>query len=108
MLPRVAQAMEQSQQTVHVARVQTDRRLVEHVQRVDELRAAVNFIGHGVPEITAAMAAQAKQLEFVHTSQFTTPIAEQYAQELLSFAGKISKVEQSISPAVAQKRLKPR
>jgi adenosylmethionine-8-amino-7-oxononanoate aminotransferase len=50
--------------------------------------AAVNFIGHGVPEITAAMAAQAKQLEFVHTSQFTTPIAEQYAQELLSFAGK--------------------
>jgi len=49
--------------------------------------AAVNFIGHGVPEIAAAMAEQAKQLEFVHTSQFTTPIAEQYAQELLEFAG---------------------
>jgi len=50
--------------------------------------AAVNFIGHGVAEIAAAMAAQAKQLEFVHSSQFTTPVAEEYAAELLAFAGK--------------------
>lgn len=50
--------------------------------------AAVNFIGHGVPEISAAMAQQVANLEFVHTSQFTTPIAEEYAQELLAFAGK--------------------
>ena len=49
--------------------------------------AAVNFIGHGVAEIAAAMAAQAKQLEFVHSSQFTTPVAEEYAAELLGFAG---------------------
>jgi adenosylmethionine-8-amino-7-oxononanoate aminotransferase len=49
--------------------------------------AAVNFIGHGVPEISAAMAEQAAKLEFVHTSQFTTPVAEEYAQELLEFAG---------------------
>ncbi len=49
--------------------------------------AAVNFIGHGVPEISAAMVEQARQLEFVHTSQFTTPVAEAYAQELLDFAG---------------------
>jgi adenosylmethionine-8-amino-7-oxononanoate aminotransferase len=49
--------------------------------------AAVNLIGHGVPEISAAMAKQAAQLEFVHTSQFTTPVAEAYAQELLEFAG---------------------
>lgn len=49
--------------------------------------AAVNFIGHGVPEIAAAMAEQASKLEFVHTSQFTTPIAESYAEELLAFAG---------------------
>jgi len=49
--------------------------------------AAVNFIGHGVAEISRAMAAQAKLLEFAHTSQFTTPIAEQYAQELIDFAG---------------------
>ena len=49
--------------------------------------AAVNFIGHGVPEVPAAMAEQAKQLEFVHTSQFTTPVAEEYARELIEFAG---------------------
>ncbi len=49
--------------------------------------AAVNLIGHGLPEIAAAMAEQAAQLEFVHTSQFTTPVAEEYAEELLEFAG---------------------
>jgi len=49
--------------------------------------AAVNFIGHGVPEIAAAMAEQASKLEFAHTSQFTTPVAEKYAEELLAFAG---------------------
>jgi adenosylmethionine-8-amino-7-oxononanoate aminotransferase len=49
--------------------------------------AAVNLIGHGVPEISAAMTEQATQLEFVHTSQFTTPVAEEYARELLDFAG---------------------
>ena len=50
--------------------------------------AAVNFIGHGVREICDAMAEQARQLEFVHSSQFTTPVAEEFAQELLDFAGK--------------------
>ena len=49
--------------------------------------AAVNFIGHGVPEIAAAMSAQAKQLEFVHSGQFSTPVAEEYARELIDFAG---------------------
>jgi len=49
--------------------------------------AAVNFIGHGVAKISQAMVEQARQLEFAHTSQFTTPIAEQYARELLDFAG---------------------
>src|SRR5438270_10260024 len=49
--------------------------------------AAVNFIGHGVAELSAAMVEQAKALEFVHTSQFTTPVAEEYAHELLEFAG---------------------
>lgn len=49
--------------------------------------AAVNFIGHGVAEIVSAMTEQARSLEFVHGSQFTTPIAEQYAAELLEFAG---------------------
>ena len=51
-------------------------------------QAAVNFIGHGVPAISEAVAAQAARLEFVHSSQFTTPIAEDYAAELLEFAGK--------------------
>jgi len=50
--------------------------------------AVVNFIGHGVDEIAAAMSVQAKQLEFVHSSQFTTPVAEDYAAELIDFAGK--------------------
>ena len=49
--------------------------------------AAVNFIGHGVSEIVAAMTEQARSVEFVHGSQFTTPVAEQYASELLGFAG---------------------
>ncbi|MGD0790598.1 MAG: aspartate aminotransferase family protein [Terriglobales bacterium] len=49
--------------------------------------AAVNFIGHGVREIADAMAEQARQLEFVHTSQFTTAVAEEFARELLDFAG---------------------
>ncbi len=49
--------------------------------------AAVNFIGHGVAEIAEAMANQARALEFVHTSQFSTPVAREYARELLDFAG---------------------
>jgi adenosylmethionine-8-amino-7-oxononanoate aminotransferase len=49
--------------------------------------AVVNFIGHGVPGISAAMAEQAAKIEFVHTSQFTTEVAEEYAAELLEFAG---------------------
>ena len=49
--------------------------------------AAVNSIGHGVHEIADAMLEQARQLEFVHTSQFTTPVAEEFAAELLDFAG---------------------
>ena len=49
--------------------------------------AAVNFIGHGVREIAEAMVEQARQLEFVHTTQFTTPVAEEFAAELLDFAG---------------------
>jgi len=49
--------------------------------------AAVNFIGHGVAEIGQAMAEQASKLEFVHSSQFVTPVAEEFAAELLEFAG---------------------
>ena len=49
--------------------------------------AVVNFIGHGDTEIVRAMAEQASRLEFAHSSNFTTEIAEQFARELLEFAG---------------------
>ena len=49
--------------------------------------AVVNFIGHGDAEIARAMAEQASQLEFAHSSSFTTGVAEQFARELLEFAG---------------------
>ncbi len=49
--------------------------------------AVVNFIGHGDPTIVRAMNEQASQLEFAHSSNFTTEVAEQFAQELLEFAG---------------------
>lgn len=49
--------------------------------------AAVNFIGHGVQEVWQAVTRQAAQVEFAHSSQFSTEIAEQYAAELLDAAG---------------------
>lgn len=49
--------------------------------------AAVNFIGHGNPAVLGAIAEQAKELEFVHSSQFTTPVTEEYGRELVDFAG---------------------
>jgi adenosylmethionine-8-amino-7-oxononanoate aminotransferase len=49
--------------------------------------AAVNFIGHGVREVARAMAHQAAELEFVHSSQFVTSLAEEFAREVLEFAG---------------------
>jgi adenosylmethionine-8-amino-7-oxononanoate aminotransferase len=49
--------------------------------------AVVNFIGHGDRAIVRAMGEQASQLEFAHSSNFTTEVAEQFAEELLDFAG---------------------
>ena len=49
--------------------------------------AAVSMLGHGDAEVARAMAEQAAALEFVHSSQFTTAAAEQFAAELLEFAG---------------------
>ena len=49
--------------------------------------AVVNFIGHGDPAIARAMAEQVSQLEFAHSSNFTTEVAEGFARELLEFAG---------------------
>ena len=42
--------------------------------------AAVSCLGHGHPEIAAAVAAQTEALEFVHTGFFTTAAAEELAE----------------------------
>jgi adenosylmethionine-8-amino-7-oxononanoate aminotransferase len=48
--------------------------------------AAVVTIGHGVEEVARAMAEQASQLAYVHSSQFHTAIAEKLAQRILALA----------------------
>jgi adenosylmethionine-8-amino-7-oxononanoate aminotransferase len=49
-------------------------------------QAAVINIGHGVPEIGRAMAEQASQIAFAHTSQFHSIPAEKLASRLLQLA----------------------
>lgn len=48
--------------------------------------AAVVTIGYGVVEVVEAMAAQARALPFVHSSQFHTPAAEALAEHLRRLA----------------------
>jgi adenosylmethionine-8-amino-7-oxononanoate aminotransferase len=48
--------------------------------------AAVVTIGHGVEEVARAMAEQASQLAYVHSSQFHTAVAERLAQRILALA----------------------
>ena len=48
--------------------------------------AAVVTIGHGVEEVARAMAEQAGQLAYVHSSQFHTAIAEKLAERILALA----------------------
>ena len=43
--------------------------------------AAVSCLGHGHPDVLAAMHAQIDQLAYAHTSFFTTQVAEELAQE---------------------------
>lgn len=49
--------------------------------------SAVNLIGHGDREIAEAIAGQIAKLEFVHSSQFVTDVSQEFANEVLSFAG---------------------
>jgi adenosylmethionine-8-amino-7-oxononanoate aminotransferase len=49
-------------------------------------QAAVVSIGHGVAEIGRAMAEQASQIAFAHTTQFHSEPAEKLAQRLLALA----------------------
>ena len=48
--------------------------------------AAVSCLGHGHPEIVAAVAEQAKRLEFVHTGFFTTDAAEELASVMVTLS----------------------
>jgi adenosylmethionine-8-amino-7-oxononanoate aminotransferase len=49
--------------------------------------AVVNFIGHGDRDVIRAISDQLGKLEFVHSSQFVTEAAEEFAKEILDFAG---------------------
>ena len=49
--------------------------------------AVVNFIGHGDQDVSAAIARQLHDLEFVHSSQFVTQAALDFADQVLEFAG---------------------
>ncbi|HMF91244.1 MAG TPA: aspartate aminotransferase family protein [Candidatus Angelobacter sp.] len=55
-------------------------------------QAAVVTIGHGVAAVGRAMAEQAAQLAFAHTSQFHTPVAERLAERLLAMVGRGGRV----------------
>lgn len=48
--------------------------------------AAVSCLGHGHPEVMAAMHAQIDRLAYTHTSFFTTEVAEQLADHLIRTA----------------------
>jgi adenosylmethionine-8-amino-7-oxononanoate aminotransferase len=48
--------------------------------------AAVSCLGHGDPEVIEAIRAQAEKLAYAHTSFFTTEVAEELAELLISDA----------------------
>ncbi|MDP3752406.1 MAG: aspartate aminotransferase family protein [Polaromonas sp.] len=48
--------------------------------------AAVSCLGHGHPDVVAAMHAQIDKLAYAHTSFFTTEVAEELADELIRTA----------------------
>jgi len=48
--------------------------------------AAVSCLGHGHPDVLAAMHAQLDQLAYAHTSFFTTAVAEELADDLVEHA----------------------
>jgi adenosylmethionine-8-amino-7-oxononanoate aminotransferase len=48
--------------------------------------AAVSCLGHSHPDVIAAMGAQLNNLEYAHTSFFTTRVAEELADDLVAHA----------------------
>lgn len=54
--------------------------------------AAVSCLGHGHPQIAAAIAEQAARLEYVHTGSFTTEAAEELAALIVELAPGLDRV----------------
>lgn len=50
--------------------------------------AAVSCLGHSHPDVVAAMTAQLSNLEYAHSSFFTTRVAEDLADDLVAHAPK--------------------
>ncbi len=48
--------------------------------------AAVSCLGHSNPDVLAAMHAQIDRLDYAHTGFFTTPVAEELADDLVGYA----------------------
>lgn len=48
--------------------------------------AAVSCLGHGHPEVLAAMRAQMDRISYAHTSFFTTDVSEELAERLIALA----------------------
>src|SRR5262249_57120579 len=48
--------------------------------------AAVSCLGHSHPAVNAAISAQLNNLEYAHTSFFTTRVAEELANDLVTHA----------------------
>ena len=48
--------------------------------------AAVSCLGHGHPDVLAAMHAQLDKLAYAHTSFFTTSVAEDLGEDLVAHA----------------------
>ena len=69
--------------------------------------AAVSCLGHGHPDVLAAMHAQLNQLAYAHTSFFTTDVAEKLAAMLVERA-RLPASATPISFVTDRKRLKPR
>lgn len=67
--------------------------------------AAVSCLGHGDPEVVAAISQQAARLAYAHTSFFTTDVAEDLADLLISDAP--AGIDRVYFVAMGPRRLRP-
>src|SRR3954468_8249147 len=54
--------------------------------------AAVSCLGHGHPEVAAAVAEQVARLEYIHTSFFTSEAAEELADAMVKMSPGLERV----------------